>query len=225
MHQWLLIHFDQFVAGGDDGDARLGEDIELGRTTGGGCGDLGGGDTRARGHDHVSGPGFGSPGNDVFAGSDAAALSEAERVAVTLRVFHHDHAVGAIGYRCAGHYFDRLSSRDFDRPGLAGADQSNDCQRQAGCKVGGPAGKAVAGGAGKWRLIAVGINRHGQHHAQAIGERHELRRVPRRSGEPICMLPDDPAGVGKADHSGWSGVVQARDAKRGDARCARRPLS
>jgi len=213
--QWLLIHFDQFVAGGDDGNARLGEDVELGRTTGCGCGDLGGGDTRAPGHDHFSSPGLGSPGNDVFAGRDAAAMSEAKRVAVTLHVFHHDHAVGAFGYRRAGHYFDRLSSRDCDWAGLAGADQPNDRKRQAGRKIGGPAGEPVARGAGEWRLIPVGTNRLGQHPAQAIEERSDLWRMPRRSGEPIGMLTDNPAGVGKADHPGWSGVVHERVQREG----------
>ena len=85
------------------------------------------------------------------------------------------------------------------------------------CNVGGPAGESVARGAGKWRLVPVGINRFGQYPAQAIEEGSELWRMQRRSGQPIGMLPDDPAGVRKADHPGWSGVVQERGAKRGDA--------
>ena len=132
-----------------------------------------------------------------------------------LYVFHHGDAVGAFGDSRAGHYFDRLSSRDCDWTGLAGADQPNDRKRQAGRNIGGPAGESVARGAGEWRLIPVGTNRLGQNHAQAIKKRRKLRRMPQRSGQPIGMLTDDPAGVGKADHPGWSGVVQER--KKGDA--------
>ena len=49
MDKRLLIHLDQFVAGGDNGDARPGKYLKLGRTTGGGRGDLGSRDTRTPG--------------------------------------------------------------------------------------------------------------------------------------------------------------------------------
>ena len=108
---------------------------------------------------------------------------------------------------------------------LAGADQSNDLKRQVGRKVGGAAGKSIAGGAGKRRLIPVGKNRFGQHPAQSIEQGSRLRRAPRRSGQPLGMLPDDPAGVRIADHPGWSGIVQEIGAKRREGRRSVPPLS
>ena len=68
MAQRLLVHFDQFVAGGDDGDPGPGKHAELPRTTGCRSGDLGGRNARTPGHDHVSRASLGSHGNDVFAG-------------------------------------------------------------------------------------------------------------------------------------------------------------
>ncbi len=149
-------------------------------------------------------------------------MSEVKRVAFTLHVFHHDHAVSAVGHRRASHYFDRLSGRDCGWTYLAGANQANHRNRQAGRKIGGPAGEPVARGAGKWRLIPIGIHRLGEDHAKAIEKRTEMRRMPRRSGQTIGMLPNDPAGVGKADHARWSGVVQ-ECTKRRDA-VGRRPV-
>ena len=49
--------------------------------------------------------------------------------------------------------------------------------------------------------------------------------MPRPSGQPVGMLPDDLAGFGKADHPGWSGVVQNRAPERRDAGERQRPLS
>jgi hypothetical protein len=141
---------------------------------------------------------------------DAAALGEAKRVAVTLHVLHHDHAIGAGGYRRAGHDFDRLSGLDR-KSSLAGANQPNDLKRLAGRKVGGTAGKPVAGGARKRRLIAVGKNRLGQHHAQSIEQGSGLHGGHAISSRHGRHAPDDPAGVRIADHPGWSGVVQVQE--------------
>ena len=225
LDQRLLIHLDQFVASGNDGDARPGKDAEPGRTTGCGCGDLGGGDTRARGTITFSGPGLGSHGDDVFAGSDAAARSEAKRVAARARTCSTMTTQSAPAGTGAPVIISTACPAETSTgPGLAGANRSNDLSAAAGRKIGSAAGKPVAGGAGKWRLIPVGINRLGQHHAQAIEQSNELRRMPRRSGQPIRMLADDPAGVRKADYPGWSRVVQARVQREGTP-VLRRPFS
>ncbi len=117
-------------------------------------------DARAPRQDHFSRSSLGSHGDDVLAGRDAAAWVRAKRVAVTLNVLHHDHAIGAGGHRRPGHDFDRLAGADFD-PNWPRRRESDpiDLESQAACKVGRAAGKSVAGGAGKRRLVPVGMNR------------------------------------------------------------------
>ena len=166
--------------------------------------------------------GLGSPGNNVFTGSYAAAVSESDRVAVALHVFHHDHAVSAFGHGCPSHDLDRLSSRDRGGTHLAGANQPNDCKRQAGRKISGPASEPIAGGAGKWRLIPVRVHRFGEHEAQAIEKRSELRWMPRRCGQPIRMFTDDPAGVGKLTTR--DGAELFKSAQRDGTPLMRRPV-
>jgi hypothetical protein len=127
---------------------------------------------------------------------------------VTLHVFDHDHAIGAGGDGRAGHYFDRLSGRDFKSNRLPSADLADDLEAQAVRKIGSAAGKAVAGGATKRRLIAVRADRLGQNQAESVEQGRELWRVPKIAGQKIRMFADNAAGVREADYPRWSWSVQ-----------------
>jgi hypothetical protein len=129
-----------------------------------------------------------------------------KRVKVTLHMLHHDHAIGAGGYRRACHYFYCLARVDHDRLCFARPNRANDLERQTCGEVGGTAGKSISRGACKRGLIPIGSNRFSQHHTQAIKQPNRLRRMG--GNQPVSMLANDPAGLGIADHPGWSDTVQ-----------------
>jgi hypothetical protein len=127
---------------------------------------------------------------------------------VTLHVFDHDHAIGPGGDGRAGHYFDCLSGRDFKSNCLPGANLAHDLEAQAAVNIGSAAGKAVASGAAKRRLIAVRTDGLGQNQAESVEQGRGLWRVPKIAGQKVSMFADDAAGVREADYPRWSLLVQ-----------------
>jgi hypothetical protein len=127
---------------------------------------------------------------------------------VTLHVLDHDHAIGAAWDGRAGHYFDRLSGRDFKSNRLPSANLADDLEAQASGKIGSAAGKAVAGGATKRRLIAVRTDRLSQNQAESVEQGRGLWRVPKIAGQKLSVFADDAAGVREADYPRWSLLVQ-----------------
>ena len=82
-------------------------------------------------------------------------------------MFDHNDAVGTGGNGCSGHDLDGFACgkrRAF--PYIACLQLANDAKRSCGAEVwiyvSGAAGKSVARGAWKWRLVAVGENGFGQ---------------------------------------------------------------
>lgn len=66
------VDLDQFVTGGEDGDAGLREDLDLNSADGGERGDVRRRETRAGEDERIAGAGLAAGGNDVGAGTDFA---------------------------------------------------------------------------------------------------------------------------------------------------------
>ncbi len=115
---------DDFVAGGEDGDAGLAMDVDLGLADGGEEGDMVEAEAGAALEDDAAGLGVTAGGGPVFAG---AGLAGGGHLAVGEgRVFDHDDSVGTEGHGGTGHDLDALAGADFAEEAGSGADFTDD---------------------------------------------------------------------------------------------------
>jgi len=80
-------------------------------------------------------------------------------------VLDHENGIRALGNGSAGHDFPDLAGLQGGRGHFSGADMAGKKEKLVGAGLRCAAGEAVACGAGKWRLIAVGADAFGQNPA------------------------------------------------------------
>ena len=139
----LLAHFDQFIAGGDDGDPRPPVHSQLPAphaaatlsARGNAC---------TSGYDHRTAASLSSHGNDVLAGLHAAPRGKPQGIAFTQHVLHHDHAIGPNRHRAPVMISTALPGPTSIFTASAGANRADHSKWQAGECIGGAAGKSVA---------------------------------------------------------------------------------
>ncbi len=143
---------DDFVAGGEDGDAGLAVDVDLSAADGSEKGDVVETEAGAAVEDDVAGFGVAAGGGPVFA---AAGLAGGGHEAVGERgVFDHDDGIGTGGHGGTGHDFDALAGADLAGEACAGADFADDLEGAG--EVGSADGVAIADAAGGGGIVAVG---------------------------------------------------------------------
>ena len=171
------VDVDQFVAGGQNGNARPAISRDLGASDGGGDSDDGmvhASPTRDHGGALSC---FGAGGNNVLAGSHRAMHGHGGVFA--LGIFDHHDGIGARWNGRARHDFGRLPGCNLGRAlfysgsGLDLGDTTQSSRR--GRDVGSPHCKSVTGGAGERREIAVGAQIFCQHKTEGVKQREHLR--------------------------------------------------
>ena len=163
-----LLHFDNFVARGDDGGHRPPVDLYTTAAEGGEHGGVAVVQAFACAQNDFASRRLAAPRVDELsrfggkADADAAVLADG--------VLNHHHGIGARGNGRAGHDFNRLAGTDCAREALAGAHLANDLQLAG--QVDGAHGITVANRAGRGRDVAVGCDVFGQ---QASGGGFQAR--------------------------------------------------
>ncbi len=202
---WRRGDFDQLIAGGQDGDARTREDLDMSGSDGGECSDVSGSEAGAGGDERIAAAGFAAGGNDVAAGTEVAVGLEADTAVVDLDMFEHDDGIGAFRDGCAGHDLEcgvgceRRSGR-----WLAGAEDAGDGQPVAATEGGGLNGIAIPGGAVEGREIAVGMNGDGENAVESFEEGKVLGWLRSFGGEALGLFENEGGGllVGEDDIHG-----------------------
>jgi hypothetical protein len=199
--------FDQLVAGGEDGDAWLPEDIDLRGADRGEGGDVAGGEARAGGDERVAATGFTAGGDDVAAGADFAAFAEPDAAVGNLDVFEHDDGIGACGDGCAGHDLERGAGGErLCGAWLAGAEDAGDGEPIAGGKCSTLDGIAIARGAMEGWEIAVGGDGPGEDAMEGFEERDLVGAGCGCGGEAValflCSFKDESGGFGVGEDGG-----------------------
>ena len=178
-------HADKFVAGGEDGDDGLRPDVQGGSADRGGKCDLSGAEAGAGGEQKVAGVGFSGAWDDVFAGAQGLAGVGGDGGGGDGNVLQHADGVCALRHGCAGHDLDGLTGLEGGAsPLFAGTDGADEAERRASLFAADRV--AVAGGAIERWLIAVGVERMGEHAAQRIVERDLLCRAGGGGGAGVA---------------------------------------
>ena len=115
-------------------------------------------------------------GHDVFAHGEGALLRQLHMSGGYFHMLQHRHGIGARRNRSAGHDLPGRAWRQFSRGCFACARGAGNGERHMRGRFLGAAGKAVAGRAGKGRLIAICAQRPRKDPARRPAKLHALRR-------------------------------------------------
>src|SRR2546425_1580389 len=150
----LLLHGDEFVAGGKNGHARLLVHSDAMRAHLSGERRFREADALAGFQENRAGAGLAAAGNDVLPALHRAI--EGDAVGITLRVFDHHDGVGAGRNGSAGHDGNAAAGRERGGRFIAGLELTRARKRHTGRDIGGAHGVAVARRAVEGRIVTVG---------------------------------------------------------------------
>lgn len=189
------IDGNEFVAGGEDGDARPCKDFEPGVAAGGGEGDLRGAELDTGRKEFVAAAGLRASGDDVIAGIDGSRCIQRDRAAGFFDVLEHDDAVGAFGDGRAGHDLPCGGRGQRGGRGFAGVGGSGNGEDDVCGGFGGAACVAVASGAREGWLIVVGEKRSGEDAVGSVGQVDALGEQMTPASDGVRVFRDDGGGL------------------------------
>ncbi len=129
---------------------------------------------------------LGTLGHDIFARGYCARGQQPDLAAGCFYVLQHHHGIGAGWNGCAGHDLPGRPMRKRTARPVTGARGARNRQQTMPGRLGSAAGKPVARGAGKGRLVAIGADGSSQHSTRSRRKRNLLNRggwpQPRSTG-------------------------------------------
>jgi hypothetical protein len=115
-----------------------------------------------------------TPRHDVFAGTDSPRGQQPDLTIDNLDVLDHHHRIGTGGDRRAGHDLPCNTMRQgagWSFAGMRGTFDRQECMTRCFCRA---TGISIASGAGKGRLVPIGMNRMSQYAAGGVTQLNTL---------------------------------------------------
>ena len=196
-----LAGLDQFVAGGDHQDARLGANVGARQAGRGEHREFRRPEARAAGQQQVALAAVEAAGVDVAERLDGVVGLDLRPAVGDREAFDGDHAVAARRQHRAGHHLEARLGRQGLRAGAGGLRAGDAEASLAGAPRLAGDGDAVHGDAVERRLVALGPHRLRQHGAR---ERRQRARLDRQRRD---ALPDQCLGFGRGGQGLHGGPV------------------